>query len=190
MKGCLTNMDLDLTPFIKTKADATDFSARIAAISAQVYAVGFTLEQALLDEFGIQKKDKFMKLLRDNNINIEKDAELKEFLTKLQSTAQSLPVLTLTIAFEPKAKTLQALSEWFVMNIKKHMLFEITVDPKLIAGATINYKGKYMDASIKPVFDKMLIELLAPPPAPAKQVPPPVQQATPQQSVQAVPAGN
>jgi hypothetical protein len=153
-------MELDLTPFFKTKAQATDFSSRLAGISASVYENNFHLEQALLDEFGITKKDKFMSLLRNNKVNPEKAADLKAFFTKIQETTNTLPILSLTIAFEPKDKNLQALSEWFVMNIKKQMLFEITVDPHVIGGAKINYKGKFLDASVKPIFDKILLDLL------------------------------
>jgi hypothetical protein len=153
-------MDLDLTPFFKTKAQATDFTSRLAGISAGIYETNFNLEQALLDEFGITKKDKFMTLLRNNKVNPEKAADLKAFFTKIQETSKTLPVLSLTIAFEPKDKTLQALSEWFVMNIKKQMLFEITVDRQIIGGAAINYKGKFLDATVKPVFDKILLDLM------------------------------
>lgn len=153
-------MELDLTPFFKTKAQATDFASRLAGISAKVYETNFNLEQALLDEFGITKKDTFMSLLRNNHINQEKAADLKAFFTKIQDTINKLPTLSLTIAFEPKEKTLHALSEWFVMNIKKQMLFEITVDPNVIGGATVNYQGKFLDASVKPIFDKTIQAML------------------------------
>lgn len=162
-KECLINMstvlDIDLTPFFKTKAQAIDFSSRIASISAKIYEANFNLEQILLDEFGIQKKDKFMSLLRNSKVNPESSTALKAFLTKVQETTNTLPVLSLTLAFEPKDKTLQVLSEWFMMNIKKQMLFEITVDKQIIAGANINYKGRFLEASIRPIFDKMLVEM-------------------------------
>lgn len=155
-------MDLDLTPFFKTKAQATDFSSRLAGISAKVYETNFNLEQALLDEFGITKNDKFMSLLRNNKINPEKATDLKAFFAKIQDTINKLPTLSMTIAFEPKEKTLDALSEWFVMNIKKQMLFEITVDPSVIGGAKLNFSGKFINASVKPIFDRMLVEILNP----------------------------
>lgn len=153
-------MELDLTLFFKTKAQATDFASRLAVISAKVYETNFNLEQELLDEFGITKKDKFMTLLRNNHIAPEKAADLKAFFTKIQDRINKLPTLSLTIAFEPKEKTLHALSEWFVMNIKKQMLFEITVDPNVIGGAKLNYQGNFLDASVKPLFDKTLQDIL------------------------------
>lgn len=153
-------MDLDLTPFFKTKAQAMDFASRLAGISAKVYETNFTIEQALLDEFGITKKDKFMTLLRNRRVHPENALELKACFAKIQETINKLPTLSLTIAFEPKEKTLQALSEWLVMNIKRQMLFEITIDPNVIGGAKINYNGKFLDASVKPTFDKTVQDLL------------------------------
>ncbi len=155
-------MELDLTPFFKTKAQAMDFNARIGTISSKIYETNFHLESSLLDEFGIQKKDKFMTLLRDNKINPESATALKAFLTKLQAAVNALPVLSMTIAVEPKEKTLQALSEWFVMNIKKQMIFEIVVDKNIIAGAKLQYKGKFVDGSIKPRFDESMKQLMKP----------------------------
>lgn len=163
MKECLISMDLDLTPFIKTRGQATDFISRIASISAKVYETDFNLEQTLLDEFGIGKKDKFMTLLRNNKVNPESATALKDFLTKLMETAKTIPVLSMTISFEPKEKILTALSEWCVMNLKKQMIFDITVDSKIIAGASIDYKGKHVDATIRPIFNKLLKETLNPP---------------------------
>lgn len=153
-------MDLDLTPFFKTKAQATDFMTSMAAVASVIYETNFNLEQALLNEFGLAKKDKLIALLHANKINIENTQALKAFFTKIQDTTSKLPVLSLTIAFEPKEKDLQAMSEWFIMNIKKQMLFEVTVNQNLIGGAVINYKGKFMDASIKPHFDKILKDIL------------------------------
>jgi F0F1-type ATP synthase delta subunit len=153
-------MELDLSPFFKTKAQAMDFNQRLSGISAKVYETNFNLESSLLDEFGIQKKDKFMTLLRDNKINPESPADLKKFFGKIQTTINTIPVLSMTIAFEPKEKTLQALSEWFLMNIKKQMLLEVTVDTNLIAGAKLQYKGKFVDGSIKPLFDNIVQQMM------------------------------
>lgn len=155
-------MEIDLTPFFKTKAQAMDFSARIATVSSKIYETNFNLESSLLEEFGIQKKDKFMTLLRENKINPESATALKAFLAKIQTTINTLPILSMTIAIEPKEKTLQALSEWFVMNIKKQMIFEIVVDKNIIAGAKLQYKGKFVDGSIKPRFDESMKQLMKP----------------------------
>jgi F0F1-type ATP synthase delta subunit len=153
---------IDLSAFFQTKAQASDFSARLSLISEKTYNTNFDLGKMLTDQFGIKKKDAFMSLLRENKIDTKKISELKKFLTTLSDTAVSLPVLSLTTAFEPKEKTLQKLSEWFLINVNKQAVFDITVDPQLIGGAAINFNGKHMDFSIRPQFEQILNEVLTP----------------------------
>ena len=69
------------------------------------------------------------------------------------SKISALPVLSLTIAFEPQDGTLKTLAEWFFINMHKQMLFELEVDRKVIAGAKIKYNGKFYDFTIRSTFE-------------------------------------
>lgn len=151
---------MDLSQFFTTKAQATDFSVRLATISAHIYKTDFDLEKALLDTFGMEKKDMLVKLLNDTNVAVGTPSALKEFFEKIQQAIASLPVLSLTIAFEPREQTLKEISEWFVLNIKSQVLFAITVDTNLIGGATITFNGKYVDYCVKVRFEKILTSIV------------------------------
>lgn len=153
--------NLDLSNFFKTKNEAADFSTRIASISQQIYQTNFNLDQALMSQLGLQKKDAFITLLRDNKINSSSNNDLKTFFETIQKAISSLTVLTLTLAFVPTEKTLQKISEWFILNIKKQVLFDIQVDRNLIAGAVVTYNGKYLDVSIRQKFNTILKNALA-----------------------------
>src|SRR5690348_3707858 len=118
---------LDLSDFCKTKAQANDFIMRLSSISQKLYQTDFSLEQELIMQFGIQKKDAFMSLLRNNNINISSIHALKTFIAKVLEKASSLPVLNITLAFNPDEETLKAFSNWFILNTNKQVLFNITV---------------------------------------------------------------
>lgn len=154
--------NLDLSYFFKTKLQAGDFSTRLATISQQIYETHFSLETALVDAFGMQKKDKFIVLLRDNAVNTDSPTALKEFLDKLQEKIAALPVLSLTIAFEPKEQTLITISEWFLLHMKRQVLFETITDPQLIAGAAITFNGKFLDFSVKSKFEGILNSIVKP----------------------------
>jgi F0F1-type ATP synthase delta subunit len=167
---------IDVSTFCKTKSEANDFMKRLAIISEKIYETNFQLDKVALELFGIQKKDRFLLLLRDNNVPSESASLLKEFLTKLQDTIAKLPVLSLTIAFEPKEETLQAFSEWFLINTKKQVLFNVVVDPCLIAGATISFNGKHGNFSIKESFDRIVGNVLTPKEPPLAQTTPLIQQ--------------
>jgi F0F1-type ATP synthase delta subunit len=153
---------MDLTDFFSTKLQANDFSARLALISEQAYETGFDLEKALMEQFGLVKKDKFLTLLRDQQVNLQSAKDIKNFLEKIQKLISSIPILTLTLAFEPKESTMKALSDWFMLNLKRQFVFDFKVDSNIIAGAIINFNGKYLDFSIKPKFEQILASIINP----------------------------
>jgi hypothetical protein len=152
--------EITLSNFFQTKSQATDFSIHLAAISEEVYETSFNLEKALTEHFGMKKKDQFITLLRNNKINVFSNSDLKTFFEKIQATISNLPLLSLVIAFEPTEDTLKMLSEWLLLNIHKEVLFDISIDTKIIAGATISFNGKFADCSIKPKFDQIFQDVL------------------------------
>jgi len=155
--------NIDLSPFCKTKAQANEFLGQLAAMSEKAYETDFNLEKVALDQMGIQKKDSFLQLLSQQNISLTAIDQLKTFLAQLQEMVSKLPVLSLTIAFEPKEESLKAFSDWFFLNVKKQVLFAVTVDRSLIGGATISYNGKHINCSIQPSFEQILTDSLKQP---------------------------
>lgn len=152
--------DVDFSIFCKTRTQANDFLMRLSAISSEIFAANFNLEDSLTEHLGLQKKDKLLIVLRDKKVNTASGTELKNFLSKMQEHVSLLPVLSMIIAIEPKEKTLDMLSEWFLLNKQKQVLFDLIYEPGLIGGAAIAYKGKYLDYSIKPLFTKILNEVI------------------------------
>lgn len=153
---------LDLSELFTTKSQADDFASRLALITQKIFETGFNPEAALLEHFGIQKKDTFMTLLRTNHINSESRIAIKQFIEKIQERISTLSVISLVLAFEPNEIVLQSLSRWFIVNTSRQVLFDIKVDTNLIAGAAILSNGKYLDFSIKPHFDRIFQEVLTP----------------------------
>jgi F0F1-type ATP synthase delta subunit len=160
---------LDLSDLFNTRPQAVDFSARVTTILKKVFEKEFNPEKVFMEQFGIERKDKFMTLLRDNNINAQSRLDIKNFLERIQTLIATLPVISLVLAFEPNEKTLQMLSRWFVLNTNKQVLFDIKVDNGLIGGAAILSGGKYLDFSIKPEFDKIFAQTFRPQTVPTKQ---------------------
>jgi F0F1-type ATP synthase delta subunit len=147
----------DISDFCSTKAQAMDFVSRLERVTQQIYGTSFSLEKSLQEQFGIQKKDKFMAFLRDNEVNNESNSALGEFMDKIISKINSLPVVNLTMAFEPDQLTLRDISQWFVLN-NKQVLLEIKVDTQMVAGAVVDYNGKHNDFSVREIFKKIFNE--------------------------------
>lgn len=162
----------DLSTFCHTKAEARDFASRVATLSDAVYRTDFHLETALARIFGLQKKDALLNLMRTSGRTFTTPADFKNFLSSLQSQLNSLPVLSLSLAFEPTDATLKLLTDWFLLNSNRHVLFEISVDPTLIAGVAIRYNGRYVEYSVKPTLQRIIAEALTKPAPPEKATPP------------------
>lgn len=148
--------NVDLSDLFTTRTEANDFLMRLTTISEMFFQTGFNFDHALTQHFGINKRDRFISILNANNINTESLPAVKEFIFILMSKISSLPVLTLAIAFEPQEQTLKTLAEWFFINMHKQILFDISVDKSVIAGAKITYNGKFFDFSIRPTFERVL----------------------------------
>lgn len=153
--------DIDFSVFCKTRSQAQDFSTRIGAIISEIFLVNFKLENSLTEHLGLQKKDSLLIILREKKINTSSGTDLKSFLSKMQDHVNTLPVLSMILAIEPKEKTLSMLSEWFQLNLQKQVLFDLITEPGLIGGAAIAYKGKFLDYSIRPLFLKILTDTMA-----------------------------
>jgi len=149
---------LDFSEFFRTKSEANAFSDALSAIIDEIYTVDFTVEKALTKQFGLQKKDKLLLLLRQETFNGLSGNQLKECFLRWQSMVAKMPVLSVTLAFEPHDETLKILSDWVTINMQRQFLFDITVHRDLIGGATLSFNGKHMDFSIRPSLEKIINE--------------------------------
>lgn len=147
--------ELTLSDFFTTKSQANNFSARLNTISEKIYELDFNLDNILHEQFGNIKTDKFISLLRENNVSLESTSALNLFFSQIQKTISTLPLVGLTFAIEPNEQILKSVSDWFLLNLKKQVLIEPETDPDLIAGVAVSFQGKRLDSSIKSIFEQV-----------------------------------
>ena len=73
--------------------------------------------------------------------------DVEEYFVSLNSYLSKIPRIILTIAFKPNVEFLKTLSFWFEKNLGKKVVCDIVVRKEIIAGALIEYNGKYKDFS-------------------------------------------
>lgn len=146
--------ELVLSDFFTTKSQANIFSAHINSIMEKIYGLDFNLESSVREQFGAKKTDKFMSLLRENEISLSSDTALNNFFSHVLEIVSALPVASITFAIEPNEQILKSVSDWFILNLKKQVLIEPEIDQNLIAGAVVGYQGKRLDSSVKSVFEQ------------------------------------
>ena len=147
--------ELILSDFFTTKSQANNFLAHLNTISEKIYELDFSLEKILQEELGIKKKDKFMSLLSENGILLESNTALNKFISQVQETVSSLPIVNITFAIEPNEEILKSVSDWLLLNLKKQVLVDPEIDPDLIAGAVVSFQGKRLDSSIRSTFEQI-----------------------------------
>lgn len=98
-------------------------------------------------------KEKLKKLKEDlEKLNLEKrEDEKKEiffFLRTIRDHLLSLPQISVEVAFNLPEKTILKIINWFEENLKKKFILNFKVNPKIIGGAILEYKGKIFNLSL------------------------------------------
>ncbi len=83
-----------------------------------------------------------------------------QIFTSLEKTILSLPVLTAYLTFEPDNISLSQLGAAARKNFFPNLLLDIKLDPNLIAGTALVWKGVYKDYSLKSKLEARKEEIL------------------------------
>lgn len=131
----------DFINIISTKHDLNILLAEIDMLSAALFK---TNEKAFNEtlENKVRKKVADIILFR-----VEKGADKKSLLSELNSWARSVPIIELTIAFEPTVKVVERVSQWVRMNVGEAVI-DYKIDRRIMGGAVIVFKGKIIDCSL------------------------------------------
>ena len=90
-----------------------------------------------------------------NKDNVDKTFENTE------ATLDTLKPLIIYIAFPPTEELIAQIGFFLRNNLKNHKLFEIRVDPNLVAGCALSFKGIYKDYSLRMLIQSKRAEILA-----------------------------
>jgi hypothetical protein len=85
----------------------------------------------------------------------KKSGPEKEEFSKLEKKLRALPEIKLEIAFFPKNNFLNRISQWLQETIGEKVILDITVNPKVVAGAKIEYRGNWRDFSLAKRVDQL-----------------------------------
>jgi F0F1-type ATP synthase delta subunit len=77
------------------------------------------------------------------------DAKQKEYLEKIIKYLRSLPIVKITLAFEPDSNFSNRLNEVISGLVGEKVVLDLSIDHRLIAGLKVEYKGKFADYSFE-----------------------------------------
>lgn len=85
-----------------------------------------------------------------------KDKDHEELLRGAIEELKKTHEIELTVAFEPTRAVLSRIASWLRENVDKNIVIDTVVDPRIVAGVKISYKGKYHDYS----YEKKIKEII------------------------------
>lgn len=146
--------DFSLFETIYTVSELQLFYKEIDNTISNLYHENIHLEQVLVDLVSPDKKEKIISYLKTNEVDLTKPIEVQEALLKLKIVGDTLPVVSLELAFEPTEQVLKNFTLWFTRNLKKKVLFSISLERKELGGAYITCDGLYKDLTLKTKVDE------------------------------------
>lgn len=82
--------------------------------------------------------------------------ELATFFKGAIDYAEKIPSVKLTLAFFPSPEFLKKITDWLAAELGRKAVVDISMDEKIIAGATIEYDGEYRDYSFAAKLDEVI----------------------------------
>lgn len=90
-----------------------------------------------------------LELAEEHNIQLRNGANATPFLTEIMSMLKAAPKVDITLAFHPTYEQLKGILKWWRTEIEPHIIINLQIDPSLVAGAVIGYKGEITNLSLQ-----------------------------------------
>jgi F0F1-type ATP synthase delta subunit len=104
------------------------------------------IDEKIRKEIEKLEKEKILPSLPEEQLSFFEG--LKNFLLKI-------PKVSLEIAFEPSDDFILEIDKWFKEKIKRKVILDIFVNPKIVGGIKIEYQGKWGDFSLEKEIKKL-----------------------------------
>lgn len=81
-------------------------------------------------------------------------------LQELEDQAKKLPNLTVYLAFEPNEEAVRLIGQFLRNQFSHDLMCEFKIDPSLIGGCSLVWKGVYKDYSVKDLINQKKEDIL------------------------------
>jgi len=136
------NISNDVLDIIKTSKDRRQFLSFLDVLTNSKITDEKDIDATLDTYLPYRKKDPFLKLF---STVLSKGISFQDAITEIKTIINNFPEVSVTLAFEPTKETINSISGWFLIHANLPVILDIHVDPRIIAGTIVAYKGKYMD---------------------------------------------
>lgn len=142
-----------LTPLftlLSTTQNRDRLGETLSTLETNLYAVyPKPVRQLLSQTCTTALQEVLLQLLTDCKTTEEK----KALFEHLSQEITQLPVVTLTVSFDPPQALLQTIYD-YIKHVNPAALVDISVDHRLLAGMTIACNGRYRDFSLRKTLEQ------------------------------------
>ncbi|MBU3978588.1 F0F1 ATP synthase subunit delta, partial [Patescibacteria group bacterium] len=141
----------------RTTDDLVKFDEEMDLLLQSIYYVDKDmLKDALEKTVRIRVATVMRKLIQRDTLS--KREEINALFLSVYKTICSLPMLQLTLAFEPSEAVIDNISRWARQNLAAGILLDLSLDRSVLGGAMIMYNGRFYDLTLRKnlqgIFDK------------------------------------
>lgn len=104
--------------------------------------------KSVLEEESNGMKDLFLDLLNESNISISDSSAVTDFLGDIINKINNFERVNLVVAVDPDEDLIKTVADWIQDKVDKSIILKIDVDPDILGGIKVTYKGKYLDLSL------------------------------------------
>lgn len=140
---------------IVTKEDFLLFLEEINLIEQMVFKnTGVPLWKKVEGRVREELRKELQKLENEGVISTSPNQQFS-FFEELKNYLQKIPYLKLEIAFEPSEDFLSKIKKWFREENHQEVILDLIINPKIVGGAVIEYRGSWRDFSLLKEIDKL-----------------------------------
>lgn len=146
----------ELVKKIRTKEELIFFLEEITRVRELIFKdKELSLSKRVKGKVGEEFKELIERLEKEGIISENRGQQLA-FWEELEKYLQSLPEIKLEIAFLPDDNFLEKVSQWLEKELGRKIILDLTINPKIVAGAIIEYQGNWRDFSMAKEIDRLI----------------------------------
>lgn len=153
----------ELIELVQTTDDVVKLDEEIDLLSQSLYHIEKNMfEDTLKKMVRIRIAEAIRKLILQYDISKKED--IKTLLLNAYKTICVMPVLQLTLAFEPSEAIIGDISRWARKSLAPGILLDLSLDRSILGGVAVVYKGRFYDLTLRKklqsIFDKGELKLV------------------------------
>lgn len=148
-----TTVERDLLKETMARLTESLFGATSSVFDKQLDSAGMSLVAAFKEVFTIAGAGH-----SDHDLPAGRQEKIREVLVDISKALDELPIVSLTLAFEPSGKMVEKIYSFLTTTLQKPIVADIKIEPLILGGAIVEYGGVYKDVSLKTKIDKTFRE--------------------------------